>query len=286
MQFITFISAAAAMAATASAATAKITNRCSYDVHLWSVVKGTGCPTGGMTTLKTGETYDEEIQKSIDATGVSIKISKKEQCGGSDIVQLEYFLNNATGYEGNYLDVSYVDCLGGNCPTKKEGYYLQAGSQTGAQVASVDNTHCPILSCDGPESCAQCSYINPDDTQTKFCDTSASLDFYLCGGEGPDGSGSTPVSEPDSSSAPASSAAASSDQADYAAPSPTSVGASTDNVYQVKAAAVTPVAEVTKVDQKTKTHVEIVYATVTAYEYANSKRHAHGHARRHQQFHA
>ncbi|KAI8938390.1 hypothetical protein NX059_004286 [Plenodomus lindquistii] len=306
MQLITFLSAATAMVATASARTAvklneecdttqpyaRVINRCDYDVHLWSVLKGDGCPGEGMVTLKKGETYSENYDKATDATGVSIKISKTTECKGNDIVQLEYFLNQKKGEEkfwGNYLDVSYVDCLDNDCPTKHEGYYLVAGNQTGAATASAGNTWCPILSCHDAASCAKCSYILPDDVQTKTCDLESSMDFYMCGGDAPtEDYDSAPVASQAASSAAPSKAASSA--APSKAVSSAAAISSVDDGYKVKAAAVTPAPAAPKDDkdnsyhQKTKTHVEVVY--VTAYEYVNAKRHAHGHARRHQEFHA
>ncbi|KAF1843314.1 uncharacterized protein K460DRAFT_288040 [Cucurbitaria berberidis CBS 394.84] len=291
MQLTTFLSAATAIVATASARSAvdlnkscdqkqplaRIINRCDYPVYLWSVFKGDGCPTDQMVTLKKGETYSENYQDPQNGVGISIKVSKSEKCKSNDIVQLEYFLETTKpGFSYNYLDVSYVDCQDGGCPTKNEGYYLQAGNQTGKVSASATNTWCPILSCTDAASCAKISYINPDDVQTKTCDLDQNTNFYMCGGEAPD---------EDYSSAPA----ASSKQAEYSAPAPTSTKASAPTLnLKVDVAAVTKAPAVKEVekqqDAKTKTQVEVVY--VTAFEYVNAKRHAHGHARRHQPFHA
>ncbi|CAO2652774.1 Nn.00g021850.m01.CDS01 [Neocucurbitaria sp. VM-36] len=288
MKLITLISAASAMVATASARSAvdlnkecdhsqpyaRIINRCDYPVYLWSVFKGDGCPADEMVTLEKGDTYSENWQDPSNGVGVSIKMSKTEKCKSNDIVQFEYFLEKSNSdYAYNYLDVSYVDCLDGDCPTKNEGYYLVAGNQTGAATASAGNTWCPILSCHDAVSCAKISYILPDDVQTKTCDLSSSMDFYMCGGDAP---------SEDYNSAPASS----SEQATSSTPSPTSVQDSYTENLKVNAAAVTNAPDVKEVEkqQKTKTQFEVVYATV--YEYVNAKRHAHGHARRHQPFHA
>lgn len=246
-----------------SRAYARIVNRCDYDVHLWSVLKGDGCPEGGMVTLKKGEVYNENYREPVGATGISIKISKTKQCKPNDIVQLEYYWdkhNENEKFRMNYLDVSYVDCLGNDCPTKEEGYYLVAGNQTGTATASAANTWCPILACHDAVSCAKCSYILPDDVQTKTCDLGSSMDFYMCGGEAPtEDYDTTPVvpspSVESSKSAPTS---------------------TKDDSYIAKAAAVTP----EPLAPKVKT--EIVY--VTEYAYVNAKR--HGHARRHGNRHA
>lgn len=278
MQFVSVLSTAAlvasvsALRATTSElnkecdtnkAYAEIINRCDYDVNLWSVYRGTGCPTSGgnMVTLKKGGVYRENLFESkTDDIGISIKVSKTEECKGSDIVQLEYYLESRKEekFNLNYLDVSYVDCLGNDCPTKQEGYYLVSGSQEGNAKASNDNTWCPILSCHDPISCAKCSYILPDDVQTKTCDKTQNLKFYMCGGEAP---------TEDYDSAPASSKPVVESKP---APAPTSTSTKDDS-YIAKAAAVTP----EPLAPKVKT--EIVY--VTEYAYVNAKR--HGHARRH-----
>jgi hypothetical protein len=310
MQLITFLSATAATVATASAFSsvsakdwsavlnnaecktdqphARIVNRCDYPVNIWSVLKGNGCPTGNMVTLKTGESYNENYilaSKSDGKTGVSIKISKTEECKGNDITQLEYFLDDVNRDEQfrlNYLDVSYVDCQDEDCPAMKEGYYLRVGNKAArAEKVTMDNSWCPIQSCDDPASCGLISYILPDDVRTKTCDFYSNMELYLCGSEAP--------SEEDA--APASSAPASSQKAETSAPKPSSTveaSSSKADSYNVKAAAVvTPAAEVPEVKEP-KVKTKVVY--VTAYEYINAKRSEHGHAqahaRRHQAFHA
>jgi hypothetical protein len=298
---LTILSAAVAMAATVSAGAvgktavelnsecdlskpyARIINRCDYDVHIWSVWKNMGCGDSEMVTLKKGGIYSENYQEPKGGdTGVSIKVSKTTQCTGSNIVQLEYFLEQRPEKEdfwGNYLDVSYVDCLGGDCPTKKEGYYLAAGTHSARTAkASADNSWCPILACHDAASCAKMSYILPDDVQTKTCDLKSSMDFYMCGSQAPD----------EDAEEPASSAPASSKKVEKPTPKPTTTAdayPTKGGDYNVKAAAaVTPVAEVDVKEPKVKT--KVVY--VTAYEYVNAKRseHVHAHARRHQAFHA
>ncbi len=301
MQLITVLSVATSMVATASARSAvtlnkecdtskplaRVHNRCNYDVYLWSVYKGDGCPTDEMVTLKKGETYQENYQdpKGGDV-GVSIKISKSQKCKGNDITQLEYFIQkNSPGFNYNYLDVSYVDCPANDadCPTRQEGYHLSVGSQTGAVKASAANTWCPVMSCNGPASCNKISYVLPDDVQTKTCEPDQNMDFYMCGENGPD-----EESEIESSAAP-SAAPSTTKKASSSAQATSSAVASSEDSYEtefkVAAAAVTPVPEpeAEQIDhQKTKT--EVVY--VTAYETIHAKRHAHGHARRHQPFHA
>jgi hypothetical protein len=258
---------------------ARIINRCDYDVHLWSVFRGIGCPTDGMVTLKKGETYSENYQKPKGGdVGVSIKVGKTTDCKAGDIVQLEYFLEERQGKEdfwGNYLDVSYVDCLNGDCPTRKEGYYLQSGNQTGVAKASAANTRCPILACSDAASCSKMSYVLPDDVQTKSCDLESSMDFYMCGSHPPTADDEKPASP------------ASSQKADSSAPKPSStLKAPSSAGYKVDVAAVTKAPEIKEPANPPKIKTKVVY--VTAYEYVNAKRHEHAqaHARRHQPFHA
>lgn len=236
-----------------------------------------------MVTLQKGEAYAENYINSTatEGRGVSIKVSKTQQCKGNDITQLEYYLdvsNEEEKFRMNFLDVSYVDCVS-DCPTKKEGYYLQAGSSTArAARTSSDNTWCPILSCHDSVSCALMSYILPHDVQTKTCDLQSSMDFYMCGSQAPSDDDYKPVS-----SAPASSS-------EQPAPKPSSIAkpvVSSAPVYKANIAAVTNAPEIKDaIKAPVKVKTEIVY--VTAIEYVNAKRadHVHAHARRHQQFHA
>lgn len=305
MQLITLLSAAAAVATVSadvartavnlnkqcdlSRPYARIINRCDYPVNIWSVLKGDGCPTTDMVTLKKGEVYAENYayaKDNKDGRGVSIKISKTEQCKGNDITQLEYFLDNRDAtpkaFQLNYLDVSYVDCAE-DCPTKKEGYYLQAGSKTArAAKTAADGSWCPVLACSDPVSCAKMSYILPDDVQTKTCDLESSMDFYMCGSQPPSSDDDKPAS-----SAPAPASSSKVVESPVSKPSTTlkAVVSSAAN-YKVNAAAVTNAPKIEDVVKAPKVKTKVVY--VTAYEYVNAKRHehAHAHARRHQPFKA
>lgn len=295
MQLIALASAAALVASVAaneynlmdtcdtSKPKAKIVNRCPYKVYLWSVLKGQGCPADSGTILDTGDFYQENYRTDGD-TGVSIKISKSNKCKGDDvdITQLEYFINKDNpAYAFNFLDVSYVDCLGNNCPSRKEGFHLISGNQDGKfQTAGADKAICPVISCSNEEDCvAPLVYILPDDSSTKSCDPDADLDFYLCGSEAPgeEAPSTSEPSEPETSAAPATS----SQQSEYEQPEPTSTAEKEEpSSYEaVQAAAVTPAPVVEHKKPNVWTEVKVVYATVT--EYANAKRHEHAHAHAH-----
>ncbi|KAL5113857.1 hypothetical protein ACEQ8H_008277 [Pleosporales sp. CAS-2024a] len=282
---------------------ARIINRCSYPVYLWSVFRGEGCPVSQMVTLNTGEIYAENYAMAQDTAagrngqGVSIKISKAPQCKPNDITQLEYFMDNRDttpkGYQMNYLDVSYVDCLGNNCPTRNEGYYLQVGTPSvRALRKTTDNSWCPILSCHDAASCALMSYVLPDDIQTKTCDLVSSMDFYLCGSQAPGPDDNNPAPLPNlpapSPQKPAPPAPQSS--------SPSPAASTPVSLLKVHAAALpqtpppsspspTPAPSPTSSSPTPK--VKTVY--VTAYEYINARKRAeqaHRHARHHQPLNA
>lgn len=264
---------------------AKVVNRCSYPVYLWSIDKQLGCPDGSGLKLATGASYQEKFQNGTEG-GISIKLSKYETCGGKDITQLEYKIDWTEAYQGNYLDMSFVDCTGNleDCPGRTDGFYLKSGNVNGKFFSAVNNEHCPIFSVYNAEEAAKVSYINWDDPQTKFCNQEAPLELYLCGGDAPsdDDDSTVPVSSeaPTSSEAPSTSEAPSSTEIAII-PSPSShkqhkskpaAPSSTEEALVVAAAAITsaPVSSIIK--------TEVVYVT----EFV--KRHVHG--RRHQHFHA
>jgi hypothetical protein len=204
MQFITAISAAAVMAATVSARSAvtlgkscdfskphtKVINRCPYKVNLWSVWKNegsnTGCPVDAMVTLQPGDTYSENYQESHGSSaGVSIKLSKTEDCPEQGHTQLEYFISTIGPAVDNYLDVSYVNCrsLNASCPTRQEGFFLAAGTaKVRAEQASNPNW-CPAMSCWDSCSCGEIAYVEPTDERTKTCQSAQNMEFYMCGTE-------------------------------------------------------------------------------------------------------
>lgn len=251
---------------------ARVHNRCPYPVYLWSVKKDEqGCADSDMTVLKPGEMYSEKYRDEYDNIGVSIKISKSNRCKGLlsaneniDITQLEYFINHASpDFHFNFLDVSFVDCLGEDCPGRDK-FYLKSGNNGDARLATAgaDRAVCPILKCSSKEECATMAYILPDDVQTKTCEPAADMDFYMCVDNPEDG---PTAEEPEEEEKPKPSPAKEPKVANKAAAN----------------SQVTPAPQDVPVKEK-KIKTEVVY--VTKYEYVNAKRHAHGHA--HKRFHA
>ncbi|KAF2731660.1 hypothetical protein EJ04DRAFT_364104 [Polyplosphaeria fusca] len=260
-----------------SAPKVRVFNRCPHKVFLWSVLKGQGCPSDDAVELGTGEFYQENFRDPSGAAGVSIKIAKESKCKDIDVTQLEYFIDSDPTYGANYLDVSFVDCPGEDCPGR-DGYFLQSGNHDGMYTANAVNEICPKLSCDSVSECAKCSYILPDDRQTKSCNAKADLDFYMCGGYAPGDEPASPPSQQPSEQPSYVAPSSSSQPETSAAPEPSSSSAAYE---EVAAAEVTP-PPAPSAPKEPKIWTEVVY--VTQVEYVNAKRHAHGH--RHQHFRA
>lgn len=292
MRFSTVAAAAAIAPALANAAyhadlkeklgTARIHNMCDYPVYIWSVKKDQGCTEGNMKKLKTGETYSEMYRDDFSDIGVSIKISKTNQCKGNtatgeniDITQLEYHINHASqDYLYNFLDVSFVDCLGEQCPSRDK-FCLKSGNNGDERLATAgaDGAVCPILKCNSVEECSALAYVNWDDVRTKSCEPAADMDFYLCTNEC-DGEVKEPKEDESDDEEEEETVASSTAKEVKSEPTPVSLKAA--KVDNVAAAAVTP-APKEEAPKQHKVKTEVVY--VTKYEYVNAKR--HGHAARH-----
>jgi hypothetical protein len=258
--------------------TARIYNKCSKPVYIWSVLKEQGCDKGEMIKLEPNAApYEEKYRDDKSETGVSIKISWTEQCKGDgiDITQLEYYINHAPGFDVNFLDVSFVDCLGGNCPGRGD-FLLKSGNNGDPRLATAgaDKAICPILKCTTKEECATMAYILPDDVQTKSCEPAADMDFYLCGGKG-DGEYEEPEDDESDDEEEEEKEPTPSSQPEEK-PYPTLDVPSL--VEDVSASEVTPAPQ-EEVPEAPKVKTEVVY--VTQYEYVNAKRHAHGHRHKH-----
>lgn len=251
---------------------ARIINRCDYPVYAWSVDSddnSNDCGFQPPAVIPPGGIYQENFRKSA-VGGVSIKLNKEKNClSQGSITQLEYHIeDNSPGhkFDFNSLDVSYVDCQKGDCPTRKEGYYLVSGNHDGQfETKGSDGAICPIISCSNEAECTPHSYVNWDDIATKTCDNKANLDFYMCGGEAPD-----KETKPQPKPAPA--------PQKPEQPKP-SQAAPTTAAYVADVAA----AQVTDAPQQPKGPVKTVYETVYSYTTVMPRRHRH---RRHQQIHA
>ena len=260
---------------------AKVVNRCPYDVYLWSIDKEMGCSSGSTKKLSKGGSHTEQFRNGTNG-GISIKISKWNQCGGKDQTQLEYKIvyPGQGAPPGNYLDMSFVDCRGGDCPGWKEGFYMGAGKSGHVsiqQASTVNNERCPEFMVANPAEAAKVSYVLPDDRQTKWCQAKSNLDLYLCGSEKPDFSDeSAPSAAPSSSKIAAPSQPQPSSFQVLPSKPAAAPSKSADDV-KVKAAEVTAAPKAPAPEAPKNVKTVITYVTVSVD--APQKRHAHG--RRH-----
>lgn len=263
--------------------TARVYNKCSKPVYLWSVLKEQGCDKGRMVKLEpNGAPYEEKYRDDKSITGVSIKISWTEQCKGDgvDITQLEYYINHEPGYNQNFLDMSFVDCLGGKCPGRDK-FYLKSGNNGDARLATAgaDRAICPILSCSSEEQCGTMAYLLPHDVQTKSCEPAADMDLYLCADSADGGSYEQPEEEEkeeESDDLEEEEEKKEEPTPSEKKPEPTIVDV--PSLAEKASAQVTPAPQ-EQPPQQPKIKTEVVY--VTQYEYVNAKRHAHNHRHKH-----
>ncbi|KAF2684371.1 hypothetical protein K458DRAFT_388839 [Lentithecium fluviatile CBS 122367] len=246
---------------------ARIVNRCSYDVYVWTVDSDNkyDCKFDEPVVLGTGEAYAENFRPTTIGA-VSIKVSKEEACTNGKITQLEYNYKPNV----NFLDISFVNCHDGDCPGRQDGYYLHSGNTEDGQFKSAENNeHCPICSAHDQASADECAYVLPDDRQTRSCSKEANLDFYICGSEAP---GSEPApSKPEPSKEPEKEKPKPSTKA----PAPTTTAPPYNVDNDVAAAAVTDA------PQAANGNIKTVFETVYAYTTVLPHRH-----RRHQHIHA
>lgn len=265
-----------------------IHNRCGYKLWAWSVAKESGCPSSDPTTvIEPGSSYSENYR---GPETVSIKLSGTDTCEKQNITQIEYTHETSKpGFNGNYVDVSYVDCESGNCPSRRSGFWYKLGNHADASgnipiKLKMDHAeNCPIWSCKGLSSdnnddCKNKAYVAyNDDLATRFCALEANWEIYLCDPAGPDGSGSgSPAPAPSSNQAESASAPSSQKEESKA---PASSSAPTP-IVDIKAAAVTKAPEPEQKEHKTK--YETVVVTTTVVEEAKAyraRRHIHGHQR-------
>lgn len=307
MQLITIASGALFVAAAAASDYAfkaafdpskpyvKVYNKCPYKLYAWSVAKGKGCPADEAIEVPTGGFYAENYRpKPAEGGAISIKFSGTPTCAQKNLTQVEYCHDtNNPGYEGNFVDMSYVDCESGECPSRREGFYYQIGNQpdsSGNVMYAMDHAqNCPIWSCKGGSDCDKYAYVKwNDDHATRFCNLKANWEVYLCDPNGPKG-GAAPAPAPAPSSSKAESKASTPSKPAYSAPAsssaPSSSATPSVTIEDYKKAVVTP-----KPEPEAKTKYETVVVTQTAYtiieeeSYNKVKRHFHGHQHRH--FHA
>lgn len=163
MQLLTLASAAIlAITPVVQAAQAKIYNKCSFKVYLWSV---TVDHSSNMITLWPADVYDETYQIPSRG-GVSLKLSLTETIAGSTpITQFEYTLAGGK----IWYDISNINCVTSSCLFQPYGLYMESG------------LCCPTRSCiAGEPICAGAYNKSDDDENALSCDGNSDISLYLC----------------------------------------------------------------------------------------------------------
>lgn len=119
---------------------AVISNRCPYDIWLWSVDQGYS---SGPIHIPARTKYSEPFRSACSGCGSSLKISKTDQLVAGHQTQFEYSIA-----DGNlWYDVSFVDCAKGgsasDCPGHDRGLAMDSPEQACGKATCAAGSYCP-----------------------------------------------------------------------------------------------------------------------------------------------
>jgi hypothetical protein len=117
-----------------------MSNRCNYDIWLWSVDQGYS---SGPIHIPARSKHTEAIRSACNGCGSSLKISKSDQLMGGQQTQFEYSIA-----DGNlWYDISFVDCANGedasSCPGHDEGLSMDGSTSACGSLNCAAGTYCP-----------------------------------------------------------------------------------------------------------------------------------------------
>lgn len=120
----------------ALAGNAILSNRCPYDIWLWSVA-----PSGSSAPIHVPP--HSQYSEPFRTTGTSFKISKTDQLLGGAHTQFEYsIVDNRI-----WFDVSLVDCAHGQdasaCPGHAEGLAMDSPNKACGRAECAPGSYCP-----------------------------------------------------------------------------------------------------------------------------------------------
>lgn len=139
------LSIVALQAGLAAAGNAIVSNRCPYDIWIWSVNQGSD---SGPIHVPSRTQYSEPVRSSCSGCGTSIKVSKSEQLSGGSQTQFEYSI---VGGNQMWYDISFVDCASGNSADKCPGHDL-------GLTMNSPNQACGVAQCSGGSYCPDQAY--------------------------------------------------------------------------------------------------------------------------------
>ncbi|KAH6642547.1 hypothetical protein C7974DRAFT_430978 [Boeremia exigua] len=120
-----------------------VSNRCSYDIWLWSVDQGYS---SGPIHIPARTKYSEPFRSACNGCGSSLKISKTNQLVGGQHTQFEYSIAGGD----IWYDISFVDCAKGesanDCPGHDKGLAMDSPEQECGKANCAAGSYCPTQS--------------------------------------------------------------------------------------------------------------------------------------------
>ncbi|KAF3000819.1 hypothetical protein E8E13_006594 [Curvularia kusanoi] len=117
-----------------------ISNRCPYDIWLWSVDQGYS---SAPIHIPARSKYSEPFRSACNGCGTSLKISKTNELIAGRHTQLEYSIAG-----GNlWYDISFVDCAKGgsasDCPGHDLGLAMDSPESACGKAHCAAGSYCP-----------------------------------------------------------------------------------------------------------------------------------------------
>lgn len=128
---------AALQATLAAAGNAIISNRCSYDIWVWSVQPG------GSSEAIHVAARSQYTEPMVSGSPVSLKVSKSDALVAGEQTQFEYSIAN----NELWFDISLVNCAEGdssaNCPGADGGLAVTSPNSACGSIDCAANSYCP-----------------------------------------------------------------------------------------------------------------------------------------------
>ncbi|KAF2128795.1 hypothetical protein P153DRAFT_357309 [Dothidotthia symphoricarpi CBS 119687] len=120
-----------------------VTNRCPYDVWVWSVDQA---QFSAPIYVPARSKYSEPVRSTCNGCGTSIKISKTDQLLGGAQTQFEYSISAGQ----MWYDISFVDCASGqsadSCPGHDMGLSMDSSDSRCGKADCAGGSYCPTQS--------------------------------------------------------------------------------------------------------------------------------------------
>lgn len=134
---------AAMQASLALAGNAILSNRCSYDVWVWSVDQS---GSSAAIHVPARSQYSEPLRSTCNGCGTSLKISKTDKLVGGAQTQFEYTITN----NQLWYDISFVDCAkdksADSCPGHDKGLSMIGSDSVCGEAVCSGGSYCPKMS--------------------------------------------------------------------------------------------------------------------------------------------